>query len=379
LAGTRKKTAGKKVRKGRASRARKSALRKAAEEVAARLSKAGFEAVFAGGCVRDMVMGEEPKDYDIATSATPQAVQEIFPRTYAVGAQFGVVVVLHDGYQFEVATFRVDSTYSDGRHPDAVEFGDARADVMRRDFTINGMLYDPKKDKVIDYVDGQKDLKGKVIRCIGEPAERFAEDKLRMLRAVRFSARLGFEIESATREAIGRLAPQITVVSQERIKAELEMILTCAAGVQGISEMHSLGLLRPILPEAEAMAHVQLATETLLDHALAVLDRLSEPSFELALAGLLHCCAGADEQEVVQESARLVSVAARRLKCSNSERTAAAWLVLNQFALQDAKERRLSYLKRLFAHGEFEKLLALFKAKTAVGCADSRDFEFVSR
>jgi poly(A) polymerase len=196
---------------------------------------------------------------------------------------------------------------------------------------------------------------------------------------VRFSARLGFEIEPATREAIGRLAPQITVVSQERIKAELEMILTCAAGVQGISEMHSLGLLRPILPEAEAMAHVQLATETLLDHALAVLDRLSEPSFELALAGLLHCCAGADEQEVVQESARLVSVAARRLKCSNSERTAAAWLVLNQFALQDAKERRLSYLKRLFAHGEFEKLLALFKAKTAVGCADSRDFEFVSK
>lgn len=366
-------------RRKSSDRSRKSPLRKAAEEVAARLTKAGFETLFAGGCVRDMVMGEEPKDYDIATSATPQAVQELFPRTHAVGAQFGVVVVLHGGYQFEVATFRVDSTYSDGRHPDAIEFGDARADVMRRDFTINGMLYDPRKDKVIDYVDGQKDLKGRVVRCIGEPAERFAEDKLRMLRAVRFSSRLSFEIDPATREAIRRLAPQITVVSQERIKAELEMILTSAAAVPGISEMQGLGLLRPVLPEAEAMIHVRLATETLLDHALTVLGKLSEPSFELAFAGLMHCCAGADEQDLAQESARLVSVAARRLKCSNGERSSAAWLVLNQFALQDAKDLRLSYLKRLFAHGNFSALLALVEAKAAVGCADKGDFDFVSR
>ena len=160
-----KKKTGKKTAKKRGRKSEKSALRKAAEEVAEKLTKAGFEAVFAGGCVRDMLMGKEPKDFDIATSATPQSVQEMFPKTFAVGAQFGVVVVLHGGCQFEVATFRVDSEYSDGRHPDAVEFGDARADVMRRDFTINGMLYDPKKGKVIDYVEGQKDLKKKIVRC----------------------------------------------------------------------------------------------------------------------------------------------------------------------------------------------------------------------
>ncbi len=378
MARTAKKTASRKPVKRKTSKSSKSALRKAADEVAAKLAKAGFEAVFAGGCVRDMLTGREPRDFDIATSATPQSVQELFPKTFAVGAQFGVVVVLHAGHQFEVATYRVDSDYSDGRHPDAVEFGDARADVMRRDFTINGMLYDPKKDKVVDYVDGQKDLKKKVVRCIGEPEHRLAEDKLRMLRAVRFSSRLGFEIEPATREAILRLAPQITVVSQERIKTELELILTSAAAVRGIIEMRDLGLLRPVLPEAEAIAQVRLATESLLDHALAVLGRLKEPSFELALAALLHCSGGADEKEQVHESARLVSVAARRLKCSNSERSSAAWLVLNQYALQDAKERRLSYMKRLFVHRDFDVLLALVKAKAETGCADMGDFDFAA-
>ena len=379
MARTAKKTTGRKTAKRRTRKGGRSALRKAAEEVAAKLARAGFEAVFAGGCVRDMLMGREPKDFDIATSATPQSVQELFPKTFAVGAQFGVVVVLHGGYQFEVATFRVDSDYSDGRHPDAVEFGDDRTDVMRRDFTINGMLYDPKKDKVVDYVEGQQDLKKKIVRCIGEPAHRLAEDKLRILRAVRFSSRLGFEIEPETRETIVRLAPQITVVSQERIKTELELVLTSAAAVKGISEMLEIGLLRPVLPEAEAMSHIRLVTETLLDHALAVLGELSEPSFELALAALLHCSGGTDEKELVQESARLVSVAARRLKCSNKERSSAAWLVLNQYALQDASERSLSYLKRLFVHSDFNKLLELVEAKVSASCADGRDRDFVGR
>jgi poly(A) polymerase len=377
--GTKRKTTRKPVSTRRATG--KPALRKAAEEVATRLARAGYEAVFAGGCVRDMVMGVEPKDYDIATSATPLVVQELFKKTYAVGAQFGVVVVLHRGQQFEVATFRVDSTYSDGRHPDAVTFGDARADVMRRDFTINGTLYDPKKGEVIDYVGGQKDLKAGIVRCIGEPAERFAEDKLRMLRAVRFAARLGFEIEPATRGAIMQLAPQVVAVSQERIKTEIELILTSRGAGSGVLELHGLGLLRHVLPEADGMSRTRLADGSLLEHAVSVLEALSSPSFDLSLAALLHCCGGAGERESAGESTRLTSVAARRLKCSNAERSCAVWLVQNQYALENLREQKLSRLKRLLAHGHFSKLMALFTAKSQAGCAakedckDAREFQ----
>ncbi len=380
MAKTRKKKPAVKKRSGTKRRAGKSSLRKAAEELVEKLAKAGYEAVFAGGCVRDMLMGVEPKDYDVATNATPQAVQALFPKTYAVGAQFGVVVVMHRRRQFEVATFRVDSTYSDGRHPDAVTFGDAQADVMRRDFTINGMLLDPtKRKKIIDYVGGQKDLKDRIVRCIGVPFERFSEDKLRMLRAVRFSSRLGFEIEPATRAAIEELAPQIVAVSQERIKAEIEQILTCQAGAMAVMELRDLGLLNHVLPGAGSMAQVRLATESLLEHAVSVLKALSEPAFDLALAALHHCAGGADERATVNESARIASVGARRLKCSNAERSCAVWLVLNQYALENPEGRRPSHLKRLFAHQHFGKLLALFEAKARVGCARKQDCAYVRR
>lgn len=357
----------------------KSQLRSAAEEVTAKLADAGYEAFFAGGCVRDMLMRIEPKDYDIATNATPQTVQSLFGKTYEVGAQFGVVVVLHRGHQFEVATFREDSEYSDGRHPDAVKFGDAQADVMRRDFTINGMLYDPGKRKVIDYVNGQKDLKAKVVRCIGEPRERLSEDKLRMLRAVRFATRLGFEIEPATQSAVRELAAQVLVVSQERIRTELEQTLTSNAPGRGVAALLELGLLRQVLPELDAMASERMATETLLEHAICVLEALNRQDFDLALAALLHCTGGPDEEAGIQESARLASVAARRLKCSNAERSCIAWLVLNQNALADPADRSLSYLKRLFAHPECGKLMALFEAKARVGCASKRDYDYVKR
>ncbi len=364
----------------------KSSLRRAAGEVVQKLTQAGFEAYFAGGCVRDMLMGMEPKDIDIATDATPEAVQEEFPKTYAVGAQFGVVVVLHGRHQFEVATFRVDSMYSDGRHPDSVKFGDARADVMRRDFTINGMLYDPIDDKVIDWVGGQKDLKKKVIRCIGEPLERLSEDKLRMLRAVRFSCRLGFEIEPATLAAIRRTVPQIGAVSQERIKAEIEQITTGKSAARGVRQMFELGLLRYVLPEANALSEVHLGEGTMLDHAAKVIGALHEPEFDLhgstegfglALAALLHCAGGTDEEGTLEESARLTSVAARRLKCSNAERATAVWLVQNQFALDGPGERKVSYLKRIFAHRDFGELLALFGAKAECGCASRKDYEYI--
>jgi poly(A) polymerase len=190
---------------------------------------------------------------------------------------------------------------------------------------------------------------------------------------------LGFEIEPETRKAIEELASQITVVSQERIKTELEQIFMSGSGVSGIKDLHNLGLLLPILPEAEEMSETQMATESLLEHALEVLDMLQKPSFETALAALLHCSGGADEKAYVNESARKTSVAARRLKCSNTERSGAAWLVLNQYALEDPSERKISYLKRLFAHDSFEKLLLLFEAKSKAGCARKNDFTYVNK
>jgi tRNA nucleotidyltransferase/poly(A) polymerase len=260
-----------------------------------------------------------------------------------------------------------------------VTFGDARADVMRRDFTINGMLYDPRKNKVIDYVEGREDLKNRVVRCIGEPRERFAEDKLRMLRAVRFSARLGFEIEPATRVAISEYAPQVIAVSQERIRAELEQILTCDAAADGVMELHELGLLRQVLPEVGATTEIRPANESLLEHSVSVLRVLSGRKFELALAALLHCTAGLPEDEKTEESAKLASVAARRLKCSNSERSSIVWLIRNQYAFADPQSRRLSYLKRLFAHAEFENLLALIDAKVQAGCTHKSEYDYVKR
>src|SRR3982750_65258 len=188
------------------------AMELTAREIVHKLRAAGHVAYYAGGCVRDLLRGEVPKDIDIATDARPDVVQKLFPRTYAVGAHFGVIVVLENGLQFEVATFRSDGAYIDGRHPVEVHFASAEEDAARRDFTINGMFFDPEKEEVIDFVDGRADLERGVIRAIGDPAQRFAEDRLRMLRAVRFATVLGFEIDAATWEAIVATAVSITQI-----------------------------------------------------------------------------------------------------------------------------------------------------------------------
>src|SRR4051812_24095535 len=201
-----------------------SPMEKSARMVATRLRGAGHIAYFAGGCVRDVIRDKQAKDFDIATDATPDAVQKIFPRTYAVGAHFGVVVVLENGFQFEVATFRTDDSYVDGRRPVSVKFASPEEDARRRDFTINGMFFDPVENRVIDFVGGQKDLEGKLLRAIGIPAERFAEDRLRMLRAVRFATVLDFKIEETTWTALVTDASQIPQISAERIREELVKI-----------------------------------------------------------------------------------------------------------------------------------------------------------
>jgi poly(A) polymerase len=202
--------------------------RSIAVEIVRQLQTAGFSAFWVGGCVRDFLLGREPGDYDIATSARPEQIEKLFKRTVAVGRKFGVMVVVENGQPFQVATFRAEADYRDGRHPEQVTFGDAEADAQRRDFTVNGLFYDPIAEKLHDWVGGEKDLRAKIIRTIGSPGERFAEDHLRLLRAVRFAAQLDFEIEPQTFAAIKRLAPKIELISAERIRDELIKLFSSA-------------------------------------------------------------------------------------------------------------------------------------------------------
>ena len=255
-----------------------------AERIVRTLREHGHQAYLVGGCVRDLLLGREPADYDVATDATPDEVMRIFPETYAVGAQFGVVLVpLRDdaNHTVEVATFRSDIGYSDGRHPDQVRFSkSAREDVERRDFTINGLLLDPVKNEVLDYVGGRKDLEAGIIRTIGRPELRFAEDKLRMLRAVRFAARFGYAIEPETFAAIQKLAAGITQVSRERVRDELTKMLTEGHAREAFLLLDETGLLREVLPEISAMKGVQQPPEfhpegDVFVHTLLLLQELA--------------------------------------------------------------------------------------------------------
>ena len=230
------------------------AARRFAKNVVEKLRAAGYEALWAGGCVRDQLLEREPKDYDVATSATPEQVRDVFGRrrTLAIGAAFGVITVPGKGNegQVEVATFRQDATYSDGRHPDSVKFSSAKEDAQRRDFTINGLFFDPLEDRVIDYVGGQDDLSKKVVRAIGDPDQRIGEDKLRMLRAVRFAATYDFELDAGTASAIRQRASEMTVVSAERIAEELRRMLSHPDRARAVSLLEAVDLLGVILPEA---------------------------------------------------------------------------------------------------------------------------------
>ncbi len=237
--------------------------RELAEHVCHTLRKAGHQAYLVGGCVRDILLGREPADYDVATDATPDRVQQLFPRSLAVGAQFGVIIVMEEGdgdggAQVEVATFRSDVGYSDGRHPDRVVYAKTpQEDVRRRDFTINALMLDPDTNAVLDFVGGRDDLSAGVIRAIGRAEERFREDKLRMARAVRFAARFGYAIEPATFEAIQKLAPEIRQVSAERIRDELTKLLTEGAARRGFELLDETGLLPELLPEISRMKGVE--------------------------------------------------------------------------------------------------------------------------
>ncbi len=278
-----------------------SVMRELAASIVRRLQDAGFEAFWVGGCVRDFLLGREPGDYDIATNAVPDEIERLFPKTIAVGRKFGVMVVVEDGEQFQVATFRAESDYRDGRHPNQVSFGDPQADATRRDFTINGLFYDPAKQTLRDWVGGAADLKARVIRTIGRPEERFAEDHLRLLRAVRFAAQLGFAIEPETFAAIRALAPKIKTISPERVRDELVKMFKPGAPLAGPTEggtpngaiasrglelLHETGLLAEVLPEvAESVACEQSPDfhpeGTVFNHLRLMLAQLPADADEL--------------------------------------------------------------------------------------------------
>src|ERR1019366_4970934 len=232
--------------------------RELAEQICATLRVHGHQAYLVGGCVRDLELGREPADYDVCTDACPDRVQELFPHSLSVGAKYGVILVVDDGAEVEVATFRCDIGYSDGRHPDRVVYSDSpQEDVRRRDFTINGLLMDPATREVLDFVEGRADLKAGIVRAIGDPRLRFAEDKLRMMRAVRFAARFGFQIELETLAAARELAAQITQVSPERIREELTKLLTEGSARRGFELLDETGLLEVVLPDVTRMKGVQ--------------------------------------------------------------------------------------------------------------------------
>jgi len=350
-------------------------LRDKATGVVRRLREAGFEAYFAGGCVRDQLLGREPQDYDIATSAPPARVQQLFPQTVPIGIQFGVILVLQDGTPFEVATFRSDGAYLDGRHPVAVQFSTAEADARRRDFTINGLFFDPVGETVIDYVGGEADVRAGIVRAIGDPAERLREDRLRMIRAVRFAARFGFEIEARTLAAIRAEAATVTEVAWERIGQELIKILTEGAARRGFELLGSVDLLRAVVPEVAALAGVAQSPEyhpegDVLVHTLLLLEHLPAGSTEtLALGGLLHDiakpqCAGEREGRITfyghcERGAEMALEICRRLRRSRDVWNRVAYLVKNHLRLVQAAEMRPATLKRMLREEGFLELLEL--------------------
>jgi poly(A) polymerase len=364
--------------------------RRKARQIVERLAKAGHQALFAGGCVRDMVRGEEPHDYDIATDATPDQVQALFQRTVAVGSRFGVVVVVAGEDQFEVATFRSDEGYSDGRHPDEVHFSDARGDALRRDFTINGLFYDPLTEQVIDFVGGQADIEAGLVRAIGDPEQRFAEDALRLLRAVRFAARYRYRLDEATEAAVKAHVGDIRRVSAERIRDELSRILTGPNRGDALELLRTTGLLREVMPEVDRLYGCAQPSAfhpegDVFTHTCRALEALENPSVELAFGVLLHDVGKPPTQT---ESDRIrfslhdkvgAHIARRiceglRFPAAQSERIVE--LVLEHMKFMAVREMRVSTLKRLLRNPHIADHLELHRVDCLASHGDLRNCDF---
>jgi poly(A) polymerase len=358
-----------------------------------RLRAADHEALFAGGCVRDRLLGKEAHDIDIATSARPEEIQKLFPRTVAVGAQFGVIVVLEDGGEFQVATFRSDGAYRDGRHPESVAFTNAEGDARRRDFTVNGLFFDPLTRQILDFVCGEADLRAGILRSIGDPHARFAEDKLRLIRCVRFAASLGFEIEAETWRALVERAPEITAVSAERIRDELVKIFTHPSRVRGFDLLDQSGLLAILLPEVEALKGCEQPPDfhpegDVFVHTRLMLSLLPERvSTPLVFSVLFHDI-GKPPTLHIDETGRIrfnghESISASmtekifaRLRFSNAETEATVAGVKNHMAFKDVQNMRVATLKRFLARPTIDDELELHRVdcQGSHGLLDNYDF-----
>jgi poly(A) polymerase len=356
-----------------------------------RLREEGYESYLAGGCVRDMLLGKSPQDYDITTNALPDDIRKIFTQTIPVGAQFGVMLVIIDGQPFEVATFRHDGPYLDGRRPAHVRYGTLEEDILRRDFTVNGMVYDPIEKRVIDIVDGRKDLERRTIRAIGNARERFEEDRLRMVRAVRFAASLGFTIEEQTFRAIRELAPTVTDISWERIGEETTRILTERGARKGFELLDSTGLLKVLLPEIEAMKGVEQSPDyhpegDVFQHTMLLLDHLQSPTEALAYGCLLHdvakpLCARRDGDRLTfyghtEKGAEIAEEILKRLKRSRATWERVVYLVRNHLRHTQAPKMRLSTLKRFLGEENIDELLELTRIDALAANGDLQYYDF---
>jgi tRNA nucleotidyltransferase/poly(A) polymerase len=380
-----------------------------AERVCRTLRQAGRQAYFVGGCVRDILLQREPTDYDISTDATPERVQELFPRSLAVGAQFGVIVVLEEPSagdpaatrpaQVDVATFRSDVGYSDGRHPDRVVYSKTpQEDVLRRDFTINALLLNPETNDILDFVGGQDDLRAGIIRAIGKPEERFREDKLRMIRAVRFAARFRYAIQAATFSAIAKLAPEICQVSAERVRDELTKLLTEGAARRGFELLDETRLLPEVLPEIARMKGVEQPPQfhpegDVWIHTLLMLEGLAAGcSPTLAWGVLLHDVgkpptftppSGPNGRirfdQHVEVGTKMAEAICKRLRFSNEDTEQIAALVANHLRFKDVPQMKASTLKRFVRLDRFDEHLELHRLDCSSSHRNLENYEFVRR
>ena len=369
-----------------------------AKEIVAQLQRAGFAAFWVGGCVRDFLLGREAQDFDIATDARPEQVEKLFRKTIPVGKKFGVMIVVQGGQQFQVATFRAEADYQDGRRPETVVFANAEADASRRDFTVNGLFYDPLTEKIHDWVGGEKDLRARIIRTIGAPEERFGEDHLRLLRAVRFAAQLNFEIEAKTFAAIKTLAPKIKLISAERVREELVKLFAPPSwsssfslsgdtlkrelqqpAARGLFLLRDSGLLEHVLPEVAATIHCEQSPDfhpegSVFNHLCLMLENLPAGANEsLPWAVLLHDIAKPVTAERDVETGRIhfyghekvgaemAETILQRLRFPNKQTEAIVVCVRNHMQFKDVKQMRKATLRRLLLRETFPLELELHR------------------
>lgn len=369
-------------------------LENSARRIVERLQHAGFQALYAGGCVRDALLGHEPHDYDIATNAEPAQVEALFPRTIAIGAHFGVISVLQDSSEFQVASFRADGIYLDGRRPENVTFSTAQQDAERRDFTINGMFFDPIRGETIDFVDGRRDLEARLLRAIGDPDARFAEDRLRMLRAVRFATVLGFEIEAKTWAAVVDNSRFIHEVSAERIREELVKIFLHPQRVRGFDLLDTSGLMREILPEIETLKGCEQPPQfhpegDVFVHTRRMLELLpAEVTAPLVFSVLFHDIGkpGTFTCDPVEQrirfnghdklGAEMTETLMARLRFSRREIDATVEAVAQHMVFKDVQKMRVAKLKRFMARPNFGDELELHRVdcQSSNGMLDNHVF-----